>query len=123
MNEEERAMGEEVTGLVTILTMVFLVLMAPLYYLGRVFNKMKAARKEKREDLPKKIHALWSHWMKHFIGQMVEFDNCYILKKDDVDQWKRQMNTSYEELSEKEKESDIKLAIQWKKKALFKFGL
>ena len=52
-------------------------------------------------------HERWSKWQKwvHSIGTK-NYDGSITLKKDDVFRWERQMNTPYEKLSEKEKESD-----------------
>ena len=65
-------------------------------------------------------HAIWSHWMKYFFSvctqeERVEVQNGHIkrfktgnlvISKDNVERWKRQMNTDYDQLSEKEKDSD-----------------
>ena len=63
-----------------------------------------------REKIAEIQHAIWSHWMKYL------FSKCYqeskegeficVIDGDCVERWKRQMNTSYSDLTEKEKESD-----------------
>jgi len=50
-----------------------------------------------RERLAHMEHQRWSSWMKH---QFDHWDEVHIK------QWKRQMNTPYSELTEKEKDSD-----------------
>ena len=64
-----------------------------------------------REKLAELCHDQWSGWMKHM------FSKCNVTKKGIVkiplvyaNAIKRQMNTSYENLSENEKNSDRKEA-------------
>jgi len=52
---------------------------------------------EDREKLASFIHDQWAHWTRYF------FEN---LDNDHIPIWKRQMVTSYENLNEKEKNSD-----------------
>ena len=60
-------------------------------------------------DLLEKLAALeheqWAHWMKYMIPNYTP---------ENVLRWSEQANTSYEELSEKEKESDR----EWARKVL-----
>jgi len=58
-----------------------------------------------REELAKYAHEVWSGWMKHMIPKIEQEDN-----QDWLDRWTRQMETSYDDLSEEEKESDRKEA-------------
>lgn len=93
-----------------------------------------------KEDLVEKIadfmHDQWSHWMKYQIltknttmyrsagHSNVDSDPYYasdgdefevsVIETEDLKRWKRQMNTPYSELSEKEKDSDR----EWAKKIL-----
>lgn len=70
---------------------------------------------EKGADLE---HDRWSRWQKYMMSKMVEeerFENGqhfktgnYILPKEFVERWFRQIDTSYKDLSEPEKESDRK---------------
>lgn len=64
-----------------------------------------------RERLADYAHDAWSGWMKYLFGK------CYvttlgtaIMPKWAVEQWHRQMNTKYADLSEEEKDSDRKEA-------------
>ena len=66
------------------------------------------------------FHMNWSHWMKYQFSKMWEDDpdpypsRGMMMDQDDVSRWKRQMNTPYSELSEKEKDSDR----EWAKKLM-----
>jgi hypothetical protein len=63
-------------------------------------------------------HDRWARWQKHMFSKMVEEERFeegshfktgnYILPKEFVDRWFRQIDTHYSELSEAEKESDRK---------------
>ena len=61
----------------------------------------------KREALADIQHAIWSHWMKYqFSVCNQNEDGSLTIPADKVERWTRQLNTSYSELTEKEKESD-----------------
>jgi hypothetical protein len=50
---------------------------------------------------------IWSHWMKYMFTQgELDKEGNWIIPKEKVERWKRQMNTPYVDLTEKEKESD-----------------
>ena len=52
-------------------------------------------------------HEIWSHWMKYLFTQGWEQpDGTFKIKSIQVEKWKKQMTTSFVELSEEEKESD-----------------
>lgn len=59
------------------------------------------------EELSDLEHESWSSWMQHLFskGKFNE-DGTFTINKESVKRWVRQMNTQYEDLSEKEKESD-----------------
>jgi len=61
----------------------------------------------KKETLASIQHEIWSHWM-HYLFSCCETSNSGNLwiPKDKVNHWKRQMNTKYDKLTEKEKDSD-----------------
>jgi hypothetical protein len=60
-----------------------------------------------KEALADTQHAIWSHWMKYMFscGTFNE-DGTWVMPKDKVERWSRQMNTDYVLLTEKEKDSD-----------------
>jgi len=55
------------------------------------------------EKLAELEHEQWAHWTKYML------DN---LSDENIVRWKQQIETPYEELSEKEKESDRKWACK-----------
>ena len=60
-----------------------------------------------REKLADVQHDIWSHWMRWmFSVGTFNADGTWIMPAEKVQQWQRQMNTPYSELSEQEKESD-----------------
>ena len=65
------------------------------------------------EQLAAVQHDIWSHWMKHlFEVSIINRNGTVTIQADKVERWKRQMNTSYWELSHKEQASDIEQAIK-----------
>ena len=82
-------------------------------------NILKEAEKERsqsssketeKEILSDHAHSTWSNWMKYLFSKCKKINGDMIIPKDLVERWKRQMNTPYKELPEKEKESDIEIA-------------
>jgi len=60
-----------------------------------------------REVLAERAHESWSHWMEYLFSTCTHDDNgSMTIPSTKVDHWTRQMNTIYDDLSEKEKESD-----------------
>ena len=56
------------------------------------------------------MHEVWSHWMRHLFTQGWEnSDGTFRIKRDKVEQWKRQMNAPFSELSGEEQTTDIKI--------------
>ena len=65
---------------------------------------------EKLADLQ---HEIWSHWMKYlFVVSIQNEDGSVTIPAEKVIRWKRQMNTAYADLSEKEQKSDIEQAVK-----------
>lgn len=60
-----------------------------------------------REALASYSHDAWAGWMKYFFSQCKEGENGeVIVPAEKVKRWKRQMETSYSKLPEKERPSD-----------------
>lgn len=56
-------------------------------------------------------HEIWSHWMRYLFEVSTENDDGTVtIPANKVEHWKRQMNTSYNNLSNKEQESDLEQA-------------
>lgn len=52
-------------------------------------------------------HQIWAHWMKYVFSICPQQeDGSVVIPAEKVERWKRQIDTPYQELSEKEKESD-----------------
>ena len=65
--------------------------------------------KEAIEDLADQEHDSWSRWMEHLFKKSKKNpDGTVTIPKNKVDRWERQMKTDYDDLSNKEKESDKK---------------
>jgi hypothetical protein len=64
---------------------------------------------ELREALAAVSHEIWAHWMKYLfsrcLGQAAGISGSVIPQKE-ADRWRRQMETAYADLTEKEKDSD-----------------
>lgn len=58
------------------------------------------------EKLADAEHASWSHWMKYLFSQCANVQGDMVIPKKTVEHWQRQMNTPYEQLTDREKESD-----------------
>jgi len=53
-------------------------------------------------------HESWSRWMQYlFTKGRLNKNGSFTIKKDSVDRWQRQMNTSFYDLPQEEKESDF----------------
>lgn len=76
------------------------------------------------ELLAKCAHDIWSHWMRYMFkvggdhtmvevlmsdGEVEPLD-CWVMFRDEEIRWRRQMETSYEDLDDKEKISDREIA-------------
>lgn len=65
-----------------------------------------------REKLADQCHKQWSDWMEYLFyvcfpeGKFDEETGNWIIPEWAIKRWMRQMNTSYDELSEEEKNSD-----------------
>lgn len=70
-------------------------------------NVLEKERKEREiiEKLAELEHEQWAHWTKYMLDNLTD---------ENIARWKRQIEAPYEELSEKEKESDR----EWARKVL-----
>ncbi len=60
-----------------------------------------------REELAKYAHNQWTGWMDYLFEKSIDnSDGTVTIPKWAVDRWKAQCKTNYEDLSEKEKDSD-----------------
>lgn len=56
-------------------------------------------------------HAIWSHWMRYmFTCGTFNVDGSWTMPAAKVERWKRQMETDFEALTEKEQISDFEQA-------------
>lgn len=64
-----------------------------------------------REELAAVQHDIWAHWMRWlFSVSAANDDGSVTIPADKVERWTRQMNTDYDDLSEKEQASDLEQA-------------
>ena len=85
-----------------------------------ILDKTEDKLREKLADL---CHEQWSQWMEYLYGKCDNTISIYategktqaIIPKEFTARWYRQMNTSYEGLSEEEKESDRREADKFMK--------
>lgn len=57
------------------------------------------------EKLAEYIHDAWSRWMKYLFDQCIETgDDCYEIQTVEAENWIRQMNSKYNDLSKEEKD-------------------
>lgn len=64
---------------------------------------------EIREELAAVAHSQWAGWMRYMFEKCIRLpgaDAGFYIPKQYVERWTRQMNTSYPDLPENEKESD-----------------
>lgn len=65
------------------------------------------------ELLSSKEHQRWAKWQKHLHSCCTQNeDGSLTIPKEKVDRWNRQIKTDYENLSEKEKDSDRKQVVK-----------
>jgi hypothetical protein len=59
-----------------------------------------------RESLADVSHEIWAHWMRYLFSRCEDDDLGMVISRDDYLHWKRQIDTPYSELTEREKDSD-----------------
>lgn len=63
---------------------------------------------ETRSLVARVQHEIWAHWMEYLFSISEENeDGSVTIKKEKAEQWKRQIETSYNDLSDSEKRSDL----------------
>jgi len=63
--------------------------------------------KDLKENLADYAHTSWSGWMKYMFNKSKEMpDGSILIPPDLAQRWKRQANTTYDDLPESEKKSD-----------------
>lgn len=64
-------------------------------------------KKKIRERIADVQHEIWAHWMRYLFSVGYEdMEGNFIIPADKARRWKRQTETPYSELTEKERESD-----------------
>jgi hypothetical protein len=59
------------------------------------------------ERLSDAVHKIWVNWMVYMFSVCIKnSDGSVTIPKEKVERWMRQINTDYNDLSEKEKDSD-----------------
>ena len=81
--------------------------------------KNRVINEEMREKLANLSHQIWAHWMTYLFSRCEIEDLGKVIMWEDARRWKRQIETSYSDLTEREKDSDRKQAdkiievLQW----------
>ena len=75
------------------------------------------------EEMAEICHDIWSHWMRHFLVDKAWKQHGMLLGQwgfadDDAERWSIKASTSYDQLSEKEKQSDRDIAYRYLEKYL-----
>jgi hypothetical protein len=70
---------------------------------------MEASMMNQREQLAALQHEIWSEWVRHmFEVSIANVSGTVTIPQQYVEQWQREMNTPYNDLSEEEKDGDRK---------------
>lgn len=68
---------------------------------------IQSALNDLLEELAALEHERWSHWQRYLHSRgVLQSDGSLLLSAEDVEGWQRQIKTPYEQLTEKERESD-----------------
>ena len=66
------------------------------------------------EAMSEREHAKWASWMVYLFEKSIELPSGdLVIPKESVDHWKRQCDTSYADLSEREKQSDRDVVLEF----------
>lgn len=80
------------------------------------FINMVVCRGEEEllDEVAAKAHDIWARWMKYLFSKCKEDAHGDMFIPDEfIVRWKRQLETTYEELPEEEKESDREIAKEY----------
>ena len=59
-------------------------------------------------------HEVWAHWMRYLFSVCIQNDDGSVtIPADKAERWKRQMDTNYHDLTEREQKSDISQAEEY----------
>ena len=79
--------------------------------IGKMVRALVEEKQMTREQLADYAHKAWSGWMDYlFSNSVLNDEGTVTIPKDLVDRWKRQIDTDYADLSDKEQSSDLKEA-------------
>lgn len=58
------------------------------------------------EDLAALEHKQWAHWTEYMLNRIEGIEKANLNPKQQIEDWRRQIKTKYQDLTEKEKDSD-----------------
>lgn len=68
-------------------------------------------KQDRREQIAALQHEIWAHWMRYlFTCCEGNEDGSMTIPVDKVARWRRQIDTPYSELTDRERESDLEQA-------------
>lgn len=87
--------------------------------MSEILKKIKPEDVGLFEKLAAIEHERWADWQKYLHSKCIKIDDArtgikgFLIPDDSVKRWVRQIATSYEELSEEEKESDREQVMRY----------
>ena len=77
-------------------------------------KRIDDALRNKLEDFARIEHERWSHWQKYMHSKGTrQPDGSLLIPADLVERWDRQLSMRYENLSDKEKDSDRQQVLKY----------
>lgn len=70
----------------------------------------KCRKAEAQLKLPALMHEIWCHWAEYMLSCATTFADGFWLPREVYEKWTRQKSTTYQDLPDEEKKSDIRLA-------------
>lgn len=84
---------------------------------------MEENYKQVKEEFGDAIHKIWSHWMKHLFTKGYDnSDGTFRICWEKVEQWRRQMNTPYSELTREDQQKDLDIFDKFMEKPIMSFA-